>query len=805
MKISLNWVKDFIPLNVSDEEIDDKLTKSGLEVEGLEKFESIPGGLKGVVIGEVLTCEKHPNADKLSVTTVDLGNNTIAPIVCGAPNVAAGQKVVVATVGTTLYPGDGESFKIKKAKIRGEVSEGMICAEDELGLGNSHDGIIVLNTTLPNGTPAASHFDIETDTIIEIGLTPNRADGASHFGVARELRALYPGKQASLPELHNFRIEKDKTDFKIEVENTQACPRYAGLLIEGVTVKPSPDWLQNRLKSIGLAPINNIVDITNYVLHGLGQPMHAFDADKISTKTVRIKTLPKGTKFTTLDGVERELLATDLMVCDGDKPMCIAGVFGGLESGVTESTTTVFLESAYFDANFVRKTSLTHTLKTDASFRFERGTDPNMVLSAIQYAALLIKELAGGTIASNILDHYPTPILDFTVNVKYANIDRLIGKSIGKKLIQEILESLDIIVQEETEKDMTLSVPPYRVDVQREADVIEEVLRIYGYDNVELSDYLASDFLAEAPENNVDHKKTIIGETLAGNGFYEITTNSLTKPQYAEGVSYLNTEESVKILNKLSDDLGVLRQSLLHSGLEVINNNINRRETNLRLFEFGKEYRRINEEYIETEKLAIYVTGNEHQESWAKSSKKAGFGQINNALTSVLQKLNINGVTSEKLSNDLYSDGISLVHNKRTIGTAGIISKKQLKVCGVKQEVYYAELDIKTIFDQKGLKLKFSELSKFPKVRRDLSLVLDKRVSYQDIKSLAEKTERNLLNEINVFDVYEGEHIEDGKKSYSVYFMLQDNKQTLTDKVIDKTMTKLMNAFEKELGAIIRK
>lgn len=803
MKISLNWVRDFIKLGATSDEITDKLTKSGLEVEGIEAFESIQGGLKGIVIGEVLTCEKHPDADKLSKTTVDIGGEVV-PVVCGAPNVAAGQKVVVATVGATIYPSEGDSFVIKKAKIRGEVSIGMICAEDELGLGQSHDGILVLDTDLPNGTPAATYFEIENDEVIEIGLTPNRADATSHFGVAREIQALF-GEKASLPDLSKFKSDKTTGEISLKVEDADACLRYAGLLLEGVQVKSSPDWLKARLKAIGLSPINNIVDITNYVLHGLGQPMHAFDADKITTGNVVIKTLPSGTLFKTLDEVERKLCATDLMICNGDEPMCIAGVFGGLHSGVTENTQRIFLESAYFNPDSVRKTSLKHGLKTDASFRFERGTDVNMVIPAIQYAALLIKELAGGKITTDIIDNYPQPLEDFKLSVSYKNIDRLIGVSIGNDIIKSILTSLDIKITEEKDGVLQLIVPSYRVDVQREADVIEDILRIYGYDNIPLSEHLGASYLAEAPENDVDHKKKIIGQSLAASGFNEIITNSLTKPVYSETTKGIDASLSVEILNKLSDDLGVMRQSLLHTGLEVLAFNINRKEDLLRLFEFGKEYRKVEGKYKETEKLAIYLTGNKHKESWAVKSDKAAFDGLYGAVLSVFEKLGLTTIKTQPYTGGIIGEGISFIVNNNEIGFAGLVSKKQLKQVGIKQAVLYAELDLKALFGKKPVILQFEELSKFPKVRRDLSLVLDKKVKYQDIKELAQKIERKLLSEINVFDVYAGEHIEEGKKSYSVSFMLQDVNQTLTDKVIDKTMERLMNAFESELGAIIRK
>ncbi len=585
MKISYNWLKQHIDLSETPEEISAKLTKAGLEVESVDEFESIKGGLKGLVIGQVLTCEKHPGADKLSKTTVDVGNGTILPIVCGAPNVAAGQKVVVALVGTTMYPATGEPFKISKAKIRGEVSEGMICAEDEIGLGASHEGIMVLDTTLPLGTPAAEYFKIENDFTIEIGLTPNRADAASHLGVARDLKALLKR------ELKTFEPKvtpSGTSKVEVVVENKEACPRYAGLTISGLTVRESPDWLKNRLKAIGLNPINNIVDSTNYILHDLGQPLHAFDLEKIKGNKIIIKTVSKDTEFITLDGVKRKLSDKDLMICDSEKPMCIAGVFGGQESGVSAATKSIFLESAYFSPDFVRKTSQFHGLKTDASFRFERGTDPNMPVTALLKAAQLIVEIAGGTISSAVTDIYPELVKDFKVKTSFSYITRLIGKSLEKSLIKEILTGLNIKIDSEKEDELQLSVPPYKVDVQRPADIVEEVVRIYGYDNIELSDRLSAAYLADFPEKDKDKLQKLVGSMLAGSGFNEIITNSMTKPAYAEFLGI--TDKSVEVMNKLSEELGVMRQSLLFSGLEIWNYNINCRKKDFKFFEFGKIY-----------------------------------------------------------------------------------------------------------------------------------------------------------------------------------------------------------------------
>ena len=607
MKISLSWLKQFIELTESPEKISELLTNSGLEVEGLEEIETIPDGLKGLVIGEVLTCEKHPNADKLSVTTVDIGQDEPSPIVCGAPNVAAGQKVVVAAVGATLYPAEGEPFKIKKAKIRGEASQGMICAEDEIGLGQSHEGIMVLDTELPNGTPASEYFNIESDYAFEIGLTPNRADAASHMGAARDLKALL-NRPIQLPKIE-LPTSIGNNPIAVSLENYEACPRYSGLTIRGVNVIDSPDWLQNRLRSIGINPTNNIVDITNFILHGLGQPMHAFDAGAIKGNKVIIKNLSEGSTFTTLDEKERKLAASDLMICNESEGMCIAGVFGGIKSGITENTTDIFLESAYFSPDSIRKTAQGHQLKTDASFRYERGTDPNITVYALRYAAQLVLEIAGGEIHGDLVDLYPEAIKDFSIEASYSRIDQLIGKHIGKERIKEILESLDITVEDLDEDNFKATVPPYRVDVQREADLVEEVLRIYGLNNIELSDTLNSTFLSEFPQRDADAIQLELSKILTGNGYNEIVTNSLTKSSYAEETESLSSEYNVNILNFLSEELNVMRQTMTYGGLEVIERNTKRKLRNLRLFEFGTTYQCKNDKYKEREHLTLYITG----------------------------------------------------------------------------------------------------------------------------------------------------------------------------------------------------
>ena len=805
MKISLNWLKEYINLDKkSTETVAKLLTDTGLEVEGTEPFELVKGGLEGVVIGEVLTCGKHPDADKLSVTTVDIGADDPVPIVCGAPNVAAGQKVAVATVGCTLYP-DGENpFKIKKAKIRGEVSMGMICAEDELGLGDSHDGIMVLDTTLPNGTPASSYFSIENDDILEIGLTPNRSDAMGHIGVARDLKAVL-GKEVKWPSVDNFKVDNQELPIKVVVEDENGCPRYSGVTISGVTVKESPDWLKTKLKSIGLAPINNVVDITNFVLHELGQPLHAFDADQIKGNKVLVKTLNDGTEFVTLDEEKRKLAGADLMICDGEgKGMCIAGVFGGIKSGVTDQTTSIFLESAYFSPDYIRKTARVHGLKTDASFRFERGTDPNITVYALKRAALLIKEIAGGQISSEIVDKYPQPIENFKIEVKYKNITRLIGKEIPSERIHRILESLDIEILNATEDQFTVSVPPYRADVTREADVIEEILRIYGFNNVETPSFNSADFLAEFPKKDRHKIRNKITQLLNGKGYFEIMTNSLTKPMYAELGGY-NANESVEILNKLSEDLGVMRQSLLFTGLEVLSYNINRKQKDVRAFEFGKVYKKVEGKYVEEEKMSMFLTGDTIPEHWSVKTKKADYYDLLADVLAIVEKAIGEQPGYQNMRNELFDYGINLTSNDQVVASLGMVNTGICRKLGIKQEIFYADIDWHLLLRQVSDNIVYKEVSKFPEVRRDLSLVVDKKVSFDQIRKVAEGAERHLIKNINVFDVYEGDKIDAGKKAYAMSFILEDKTKTLTDKIIDKTMNKLMVRFELELDAVIRK
>ncbi len=813
MKISYNWLKQYINIPESAEEIGHVLTSTGLEVESVEPFETVKGGLKGLVIGEVLTCTKHPNADKLSITTVDVGNEKPLHIVCGASNVAAGQKVVVATVGTTLHPTKGEPFAIKSAKIRGEQSEGMICAEDEIGLGESHAGIIVLNTTVANGTPASSFYNIESDYTIEIGLTPNRADAASHMGVARDIKAAKK-RDLCIPSVEQFKLDNTSLTIPVIVESTEACPRYSGVTLSGITVNESPEWLKNRLKSIGLSPINNIVDITNFVLHETGQPLHAFDADEITGKKVIVKTLTGGTKFKTLDNKERSLSSSDLMICNTEEAMCIAGVFGGSKSGISAKTKNIFLESACFSPDYIRKTGMHHQLKTDASFRFERGTDPNMTVYALKRAALLIKEIAGGLVSSEIVDVYPSKIGNKTILVRDKNVKRLIGKEIQREEIFSILESLDIAITEKREDSFTVSVPPYRVDVTQEADVVEEVLRIYGFNKIELSEIAGTDFLASFPEKDTTKFKRTLGSLLVGNGFYEILTNSLTNAAYQQKHSLKFSGEPVEMLNKLSEEQGILRQTMLFTGLEVCAYNINRRQKDLKLFEFGKIYWKNSEnssvedataKYKEEERLALYITGNHETENWLNKPRAVTYFDLAQQVSHLLEKSSVQNLKQEKLNDPLFEYGVRLIKGTKEIGKIGKAKPALVKDFGIKQEIFYADLNTALLFKSASPKFVAQEVAKFPEVRRDLSLVLDKQVTFEEIRELVLSTEKRLITEIIAFDVYEGDKIPQGKKAYALGFTLQDESKTLTDEEIEKVMTRLMGAFETKMGALIRK
>ncbi len=815
MKISYNWLKQYIDTDIDYKEMSVILTNIGLEVEGIEHFQSVKGGMEGLFIGKVLECEKHPDADRLSITKVDIGTGEILPIVCGAPNVAAGQKVVVATVGTVLYDGDKE-VKIKKGKIRGQVSQGMICAEDEIGIGTDHEGILVLDENAQIGQPAKEYFDIEEDIVFEIGLTPNRIDGASHIGVARDLAAYLSQTKKTpykKPSVDSFKV--DNTDYPIEItiENKKACKRYAGVTVSGVKIKESPDWLKNRLKAIGLSPINNIVDITNFVLHETGQPLHAFDADMITGRHVIVKTLEKGSKFVTLDEQERELDENDLMICNPEEGMCIAGVFGGAKSGVTEKTTNVFIESAYFDPVYVRKTSKRHVLQTDASFRFERGVDPNNVLYALKRAAILMKELGEGQISSEIVDVYPDPVPDHRVKVKYQNIDRLIGQKIEHERIKSILTALEIKIVEETDDFLVLDVPPYRVDVTREADVIEEILRIYGYNNINIGDEVRST-LAYAPKPDVNKWKNIISDLLSNNGFHEAMSNSLTKSAYYENNSDFKAENTVKILNPLSSDLDSLRQTLLFGGLEAVIYNENRKNKDLKLYEFGNCYaiypensgEHVLDKYQEENHLALFISGNRNNINWNKPVHKTDFYDLKSYTENVLKRLgyDVDKFAVTEISGDTFDYGLSYSLNNKTLVNFGLVSKKLRKSFDISQEVFYADFYWDRLMKKLPARKMFTPIAKFPEVSRDLALLVDKSVKFSQIKELAFKTERKLLKKVSIFDIYEGEKLGQDKKSYAVNFILQDEFKTLKDKQIDKIMNNLIRVFEKELGAKLR-
>ncbi len=801
MKISHSWLNEFITLTSPVDEIAEVLTQVGLEVEGVEHVEKVPGGLKGLVVGEVLTCEQHPNADKLKKTTVDIGLDQPVSIICGAPNVAVGQKVVIAPVNTTIHPTSGEPFKIKKSKIRGELSEGMICAEDEIGLGANHDGILVLETSKPNGTPAKEIFDLEDDIVYEIGLTPNRGDAASHFGTARDLGAYFE-EEINFPKATSLPIVTDNP-ISVRVENHAACPRYSGVTIRGVKVTQSPAWLQTRLKTIGLAPINSIVDITNYVLHGLGQPLHAFDADKIKGGEVIVKTMPEGTPFVTLDEKERKLSDKDLMICDAEEGMCIAGVFGGVHSGITTDTTSVFLESAYFSPDWVRATSLRYGLTTDASFRYERGADPEMTMKALQYAASLIVEISGGSIASDWIDIYPTPIPQKVIGMKYDHFDWLIGKDLPREEIKRILNALDIDVEETNSEEILATVPTYRSEVTRPADLVEEVLRIHGINNVAIDDVFATDYLAEFQENEPYIIQERISHFLAGRGFHEILTNSLTNPQYHSALNLGGTP--VEILNKSSEELGILKTTPLYTSLEVLRHNINRRQPNLKVFEFSKTYHRTDTEFHEHEVLTLLATGSE-EETWQQGAQPYGFHTLVGAVHGLFQHLNIAGLQKEKIvDQDVFSSGLRWSLNGTEIGSIGLLKKKITSHFEISQDVVYAALDWPKILGKTSQKTVYKAIPKFPEVRRDLSLVVDKSVSFGEIEAIAFKSEKKLLNRVNLFSIYEGDRIDEGKKSYALSFHLQDHQKTLNDKQIDRVMDHLIRQFEENLGAIIRR
>ena len=807
MKISYNWLKQFINTKLSAERVGELLTDLGLEVEGITDFESVKGGLKGIVVGEVVACKQHPNADRLKLTEVCIGEDKNLQIVCGAPNVAKGQKVPVATVGTTLYNQKGEALKIKKGKIRGEASHGMICAEDEIGLGNSHDGIMVLDENVEPGTALHELFEIENDKVFEIGLTPNRADAMSHWGVARDLRAGLIQIEKNAPintaPVSSFHVEDRSKRINIKVENSKLAPRYCGLTISDIQVKESPLWLRNRLKAIGLKPINNVVDVTNFVLHDLGQPLHAFDADKIKGNKIVVKTLPKGTKFTTLDEVERELHEEDLMICDDKKPLCIAGVFGGLNSGVTESTSSIFLESAYFDPVNIRKTAKRHGLNTDASFRFERGIDPNITEYALQRAAILIEELTGGKISSDIDDFYPKKIDDFQVFLTFDKINQLIGEEIDSGIIKTILSSLEIKVNNVSESGMGLTIPAYRVDVQREVDVIEEILRVYGYNNIKLNDkFNVSVAISDKFE---DHKiQQVIAQLLVAKGFYETMANSLTTPKYTDFTTSLSASENVEILNPLSQDLSVLRQSMLFSGLESLAYNLNRQNSDLKFFEFGKTYhqKKKREEY---KHLSLFVSGMENPESWKTQQIHTDFFYLKGIIESILLRLGIENTAIATTNLSFFAEGLALSTKDKVLVDFGRVNKSILKEFGIEQEVLYADFNWDLIIKlAKNNRFVFQEIPKFPSVRRDFALLIDQSVRFDAITEIAYQVDKKILKSVNLFDVYEGKSLPEGKKSYAVSFTFQDAFKTLTDKQIDKTMSKFLKQFEDQLGAVLR-
>ncbi|MDD7631069.1 MAG: phenylalanine--tRNA ligase subunit beta [Parabacteroides sp.] len=820
MNISYNWLKEYLDFDLQPEEVAAALTSIGLETGGVEEVQTIKGGLEGLVIGEVLTCVEHPNSDHLHITTVNVGSEAPLQIVCGAPNVAAGQKVVVAVNGTKLYDGDN-CFTIKRSKIRGVESNGMICAEDEIGIGTDHSGIIVLPAEAVVGTPAKEYYNVKSDFVLEVDITPNRVDATSHYGVARDLAAYLKqaGKPAQLkaPSVEAFQIDDPTAGISVEVQNTEACLRYSGVTIQGVTVKESPEWMQNRLRAIGLRPINNVVDVTNFILHELGQPLHSFDAGKIKGNHVIVKTEPAGTKFVTLDGVERTLTDRDLMICNTEEPMCIGGVFGGLDSGVTEQTTDVFLESACFHPTWIRKTARRFGLNTDASFRFERGLDPNQTIYVLKRAALLIQELAGGRITGEIQDVYPKVYEPYRVSVTYQKINSLIGKEIPVETVKSIVESLEMKIVAEDEAGLTLDVPMYRIDVQRDVDVIEDILRIYGYNNVEFSEHVKSNLSYKTPTDRSWELQNLISEQLCGCGFNEILNNSLTRSAYYNELSTYPVSHCVMLMNPLSADLNCMRQTLLFGGLESAEHNMKRKNGNIRFYEFGNCYdynidnKREGEtlgEFSEEYRLGIWLAGNRVENSWAHPNEKTSVYELKAYVENILVRLGVERrkVIFGNLSNDLYSAGLTITTGAgRQLGTLGIVQKKICKALDIDTEVYYAELSWTQLMKEiKKSKVSFSELSKFPAVKRDLALLLDKGVQFAEIVKIARESERKLLKDVELFDVYEGKNLPAGKKSYAVSFYLQDEAKTLNDKQIESIMKKIQSGLEQKLGAQLR-
>ncbi|MBC8594225.1 phenylalanine--tRNA ligase subunit beta [Oscillospiraceae bacterium N12] len=820
MNISYNWLKEYVNFDLTPDEVAAALTSIGLETGGVEEVQTIKGGLEGLVIGEVLTCVEHPNSDHLHITTVNLGNGEPTQIVCGAPNVAAGQKVVVATLGTKLYDGD-ECFTIKKSKIRGVESIGMICAEDEIGIGTSHDGIIVLPENAIPGTLAKDYYNVKSDYVLEVDITPNRADACSHYGVARDLYAylIQNGYQATLnrPSVDRFTVENHDLDISVTVENSEACPRYAGVTVKGVTVKESPEWLQNKLRIIGLRPINNVVDITNYIVHAFGQPLHCFDADKIKGGEVVVKTMSEGSPFVTLDGVERKLNERDLMICNKEEAMCIAGVFGGLDSGSTETTTNVFIESAYFHPTWVRKTARRHGLNTDASFRFERGIDPNATIYCLKLAAMMVKELAGGTISSEIKDICVAPAQDFVVELSYEKVHSLVGKVIPVETIKSIVTSLEMKILNETTEGLTLAIPPYRVDVQRDCDVIEDILRIYGYNNVEIPTTLKSSLTTKGESDKSNKLQNLIAEQLVGCGFNEILNNSLTRAAYYDGLESYPSNHLVMLMNPLSADLNCMRQTLLFGGLGSIAHNTNRKNADLKFFEFGNCYyfdadkknpEKVLAAYSEDYHLGLWVTGKKVSNSWAHPDENSSVYELKAYVENIMKRLglDLHNLVTGNLSDDIFATALYMnTKGGKRLATFGVVSKKLLKAFDIDNEVYYADLNWKELMKAiRSVKISYKEISKFPAVKRDLALLLDKNIQFAEIEKIAYETEKKLLKEVELFDVYEGKNLEAGKKSYAVSFLLQDETQTLNDKMIDKIMSKLVKNLEDKLGAKLR-
>ena len=820
MNISYNWLKDYLDFDLQPDEVAAALTSIGLETGGVEEVQTIKGGLEGLVIGEVLTCEEHPNSDHLHITTVNVGGAEPLQIVCGAPNVAAGQKVVVAVNGTKLYDGD-ECFTIKRSKIRGVESNGMICAEDEIGIGTDHAGIIVLPVDAVVGTSAKEYYNVKSDYVLEVDITPNRVDATSHFGVARDLAAYLKqnGKPANLkrPSVDAFKIDDEVPAIEVVVENKEACLRYSGITIKNVTVKESPEWLQNRLKVIGLRPINNVVDITNYILHGVGQPLHSFDADKIKGNKVVVRSATEGAKFVTLDGVERTLTDRDLMICNVEEPMCIAGVFGGLDSGVTEQTKNVFLESATFHPTWIRKTARRFGLNTDASFRYERGLDPNQTVEVMKRAALLIQEVAGGTITGAIQDIYPVPVAPYRVELTYDKVNTLIGKVIPVETVKSILESLEMKIVSETAEGLVIDVPVYRIDVQRDVDVIEDILRIYGYNNVEFSDNVKSNLSYQTPTDRSYKLQNLISEQLCGCGFNEILNNSLTRSAYYDNLSTYPVSHCVMLMNPLSADLNCMRQTLLFGGLESVEHNAKRKNGNIRFFEFGNcydyniDHKKDDEtwaEFSEDYRLGLWVSGSRVDNNWAHPNEKSSVYELKAYVENILVRLGVNlqKVIFGNLANDIYSAGLSITTSSgRQLGTMGIVSPKICKELDIETDVYYAELSWTLLMKEiKKSKVTFSEISKFPAVKRDLALLLEKNVQFAEIEKIATESERKLLKDVALFDVYEGKNLPAGKKSYAVSFYLQDEGKTLNDKQIDAIMKKIQTNLEQKLGAQLR-